>query len=112
MTEKARLIITHVGLAVQFMSIADKSNFIKAMEQQGLYLFKNELGYICSIKSYTSEYPFGFFLSHENRAAILFPSEQLKYFFKEYIHLESKAFMDMGPGYEAQMHLNSDFKDI
>lgn len=108
MPEKIRLVMTELGLCVQFMTVSVKHDFITAMNQHGLDMFKNEMGYLCSIKPYTEDYLFGYFLSRENRVGIVFPSEKLKYFFKEYIHLKGDAFMDMGPGYEAQMHLNPD----
>ena len=100
--------MTRHGVCVQFKHINAKTKFLHDMKHQGIDIFTDEIGYDCYIKSYTNDGPVGYFLSDEQRVGLAFLSEKQKFSFKEYLNLESDAFMDMGPGYEAQMHFNHD----
>ncbi len=107
MIENIRILITKHGLCLQFESAERKKQFISDMKAEGIDIFTEEPGTHCYIRHHSPENPVGEFLSEHHRVSLAFPSEQLKFFFKERIGLQSDCFMDMGPGYEAQIHFNA-----
>ena len=102
----ARLLVTQYGLCIQFQTLEAKKSFLDDMETNGINIFTHEEGKHCYVKKYTEENHFGQFVSQENRIALVFGSEQMKFIFKERLGLTSDSFMDMGSGYESQMHFN------
>jgi hypothetical protein len=107
MSEKVEFRIIDNTLSLEFDTPETKYHFLNDMKEKGVDFFNDEPnGSRCYIREYSDEAPVGFFKSEHQRAGLAFPSEKLKFFFKERIGLPSDCFMDMGRGYEAQMHFN------
>ena len=108
MSEKVEFHIGDNKLFLEFETPERKYHFLKDMEKKGVHFFNDEVDRArCYIKDYSDEFPEGLFLSEHQRVGLAFPSEKPKFFFKERIGLPSHCFMDMGRGYEAQMHFNA-----
>ena len=69
-------------------------------------MFTESTDTCCYVQKYPNEKQMGQFISEDNRIGLAFSSEKQKFDFKECLSLKSNAFMDMGPGYEKQMHFN------
>lgn len=98
--------ITNKQLQLQFEDPAQQAQFVQDMVRLGLNFFTKKPMNQCVASNYSDETPYGFFVSEHGRVGLNFPSEQQKFQFKEYIGLDSECFMDMGRGYESQMHFN------
>lgn len=109
MIHTIQFIFTKNGLCLQFQTLVIKDKFIKLMKTNGINLFTEEDELRCSINWYTKLSPTGQFVSHEGRVALIFNSEEQKFFFKETSGLRSEHFMDLGPGYDTQLHFNTNF---
>ena len=109
MKEQIQFILTASGLCLQFQTTAKKNIFLADMHQHHIDIFTTETGPLCYIKKYSKSNPTGQFVSHEQRVALIFESEKQKFLFKEIAGLQSEHFMDMGPGYDNQLHFNVDF---
>ncbi|MCH9756156.1 MAG: hypothetical protein K0U37_03050 [Gammaproteobacteria bacterium] len=108
MAEHIRLLVTEHGLCIQFQNLETKHAFLEVMKNEEIGMFTDEEGPHCYIKKYTEQQHAGQFVSPENRLALSFPSEEAKFSFKESLGLNSASFMDMGPGYDEQMHFNTE----
>ncbi len=106
MVVSTKLVVTQNGLCIQFQTLQAKNVFLNEMEQNGINIFTHEAGNHCYIQQYTEKNRCGQFISQEHRIGLVFLSEKAKFFFKEKLNLASESFMDMGPGYDAQMHFN------
>ncbi len=101
-----RIIVTQYGLCIQFQTLEAKNVFLSDMKKNGINMFTHEVGTHCYVQKFTDKDPCGQFISQENRVAMVFLSEKAKFIFKERLNLASDSFMDLGPGYDAQMHFN------
>lgn len=108
MTEEAKLIFTKYGLCIQFQTLEKKNTFLTDMKEKGIDFFTEEPGNHAYVMAYSEDMPIGWFLSEHQRLGLVFPSERLKFLFKEKIGLRSDCMMDMGPGYETQLHFSTD----
>lgn len=106
MNEHIKFTITKEGLCIQFETLTAKEKFISAMKNHGIDMFTQTTGPSCHVERYPNKNQMGQFVSKEQRLGLVFSSEKQKFYFKEYIELKSDCFMDMGPGYDAQMHFN------
>ena len=106
MKEEIKFVITKQGLQLQFQTVATMRSFIKDMKELEIDFFNKGSGTSCDIKAYSEKNPYGFFLSREGRVGLSFPSEKHKFLFIERVGLDSTCFMDMGPGYDDQIHFN------
>lgn len=94
-------------LYLYFQSIELKTYFLSYMHSNNIDMFSDgEVKDLCYLKRYSHASPTGLFVSKEGRLGIVFLSEKQKFIFKEYLGLSSEHFMDMGPGYDAQLHFN------
>ena len=109
MKEDIKFIITKEGLCLEFENEENRRNFIDEMNNNGIHFFKLNDNNGCDVTAYSEKVPYGLFLSPEGRVALNFESSEQKFFFKERTGLDSKAFMDMGPRFEEQMHFNASF---
>lgn len=110
MIETIQFIVTINGLCLQFHTLAFKKKFIETMKKKGIELFTTEDSEpLCYIKWYTKLSPTGQFVSHEGRIALIFESEKQKFLFKETTGLRDEHFMDLGLGYDNQLHFNTEF---
>src|SRR3990167_5493141 len=108
MIDETRLIFTKYGLCIQFQTLEKKEAFLTDMREKGINFFTDETGNHTCVIAYSEEMPVGWFLSEHQRLGLVFPSEKLKFFFKEKLGLASDCMMDMGPGYETQLHFNTE----
>jgi len=106
MKEQITFIMVEQGLQLKFKTITEKSAFIKDMKEIGIEFFTEGSDTACDVKLYSEEQPYGVFLSKERRVGLNFPSEKHKFLFKERTGLDSRSFMDMGLGYDSQMHFH------
>lgn len=93
------------GIQLQFESIDKQNQFLNDMKCEGIVFFEQKNGG-CYIKPYTGEGTYGFFKSKEGRVGLLFESEKQKFRFIERAGIADDCYMDMGPGYDTQMHFN------
>lgn len=105
MEEKIIFNITARGVQLKFETIDLQNQFLSDMKDNGIDFFQKNSN-DCYIQTYTTVGTYGSFKSKEGRVGLIFPSEQQKFFFKERAGIRSECFMDMGPGYDAQMHFN------
>jgi len=104
--ESIRLIVMAQGLCLQFRNLEEKDKFIDDMEHRGIDFFLNAEDRLCYIKHYSKTQSTGVFVSKEGRLGLVFASSEDKFFFKERIALASDCILDLGRGYEAQLHFN------
>ncbi len=78
-----------------------------ALKAEGIELFSALKGALCTFKHFSRTSHEGYFISQEGRIGLSFRSEKHKFFFVNLVQLRGESFMDMGPGYEAQLHFNT-----
>lgn len=110
MQETVKLLITVDGLALEFASLERKQLFLEQMLENGIDIFlESSVSPTCYFKNYQQNNPVGYFISTQLLVSLAFHTEQHKYIFKEAIGLHGQHFMDLGPGYEAQLHFNPEY---
>lgn len=109
MTDEIKFVITQQGLCIQFENMMTKNEFMQDMLNHGIDMFIQNTEPFCYVQSYPNKNQMGQFISKEQRLGLAFSTEKQKFHFKEYLGLSSECFMDMGPGYDAQMHFNEKF---
>lgn len=110
MSPTIKIFVTIDGLYLQFASRNTQNLFLKQMQENGIDIIINENSEVTSyFKNYQHTSPTGQFISQQNLIGLAFHSEKHKFIFIETIGLKAKHFMDLGPGYESQLHFNPDY---
>lgn len=103
-----QFVVDNDDLCLCFEDKKNQQSMLARFAELGIELVRHSEGTRCFLKPYTPRSDWGFFVSAEGRLGLLFPSEKLKFMFKESVGLKSDCFMDMGPGYDTQLHFNAD----
>ena len=107
MIEIITLTFQNNRIYIGFQSVGAKEKFLTEMTNSHINMFIDEAAQpFCYIKPYYHSSPTGQFVSSERRLGLAFLSEKHKFIFKEIIGLSSEHFMDLGSGYDAQLHFN------
>lgn len=108
--EEFRFFLTAHGLCLQCHSEGQKKALLTDLKSHGIEkLLADTPGADVYFNVYTNDSTTGWFLSEHQRLGLLFPSESAKFYFKERVGLHNEHFMNMGRGYENQLHFNEKF---
>lgn len=105
MFEKIIFTTNENGIQLKFESIDKQNQFLDDMKREGIVFFEQKNG-DCYIKPYQGDGTYGFFKSQQGRVGLLFESEKQKFRFIERAGIAEDCYMDMGAGYDTQIHFN------
>lgn len=105
MFEKIIFTTNENGIQLKFENIDKQNQFLDDMKNEGIVFFEQKNG-DCYIKPYEGDGTYGFFKSKQGRVGLLFESEEHKFRFIERAGIADDCYMDMGAGYDTQMHFN------
>jgi len=108
MAEPITIILTKDTLRLNFTNHEEMTNFICDMAEGGLasYFIQNKDNNYCDLVIYKPKHDQGFFISEHRRIGLLFKNPNEKYYFIQRTGISDESYMDLGPGYDKQIHFN------
>ena len=103
-----KFLVDKKQLCIEFSDEIKQKTTLASLEKQGVYLLQDAQGLRNYFIPYIKDKDCGFFISEQGRMGLLFPSEESKFFFINQLGLPSESYLDMGPGYDNQLHFNTD----
>lgn len=109
-TEDFLLIFNEHGLCLQFRSREQKQSFFADMQRHVMgALFSKEGGDYTYIVKSTDGINSGWYISTHGRLAIKFADAKTQFIFKDRIGLVGDKIMNLGSGFESQIHFNEKY---
>ena len=108
MTEPITIILTKDTLRITFKNHEEMAQFIRDMSEAGLdsYFIQSKDNDYCDLVIYKPKHEQGFFISEHRRIGLLFKNNSEKFYFIQRTGIADECFMDLGPGYDKQIHFN------